>query len=315
MAHTPADGPLGLEGRHQFKAGDEWPPGTQASVFMYGSHYQGRAASSSSWIVLDRITGLHGLGDADDFRQPAEGRSGEVIYPSAARGRTMVYEGRIVGSTLQNLRLKVNALREVAAETRERIAGSITIVDPLSTSEGYGTSVRTLALDVDEVQAFGPTHLPYVWVRPFSLTVRAHDPNWVWYPVQSDLNNSAGSTQVISNQGNAPAEMQFDVFSNASTMDVTLENLTSGKKLVFEGMPIPSGDLLRVDWNNRAAVWALAANLPDYNPNTDMMPYMNLTTSDWWNALEWGLGPGNNSIKVSGTGIADWDIYWQHASY
>lgn len=308
MAHLPVDGPLGIEGRHELKGGDVLS-GSQYSVYMYGKRQSG------SHIKLDRITGLHGLGDADDFRQPAEGRTGEVVYPSAQRGRTIVYEGRIIGSTLPGLRQLTANLRRAAAETRERSEGSITSVDPAATSVGFGTSVRVTALDIDDVQAFGPTRLPYPWIRPFTMALRAHDPRWVWYPENSDLGNSAGSTQVVGNDGNAPADLQFDVFSSASTMDVTLENLTLGTKLTFVDMPIPSGDLLRVDWRNRAAVWAEAANLPDYNPNTDMMPYMDLTNSNWWNALEWGLAPGNNSIKVSGTGIADWDIYWQHTSY
>lgn len=318
MAHVPADGPLGLDGRHELKGGVEFGgPLSEYGVFMYGK----RQAFGTSYIKLDRITGLHGLGDADDFRQPAEGRTGENIYPSAQRGKTIVYEGRIVGATLPGLRQQATNLRRAAAEARERYQGSITIVDPAATTVGYATSVRVMALDIDDVQEFGPTHLPSLWVRSFSLGIRAHDPRFVWYPVAEDLSNSAGSTVVVANNGNAPADLKFDIFSaGALGMTPLIENLTTGKQLKFgtalSGLPpIPTGDLLHVDWSQRAAVKVLAADYPAYTPNVDMMPYLDLDNSDWWNALEWGLAPGNNSIKVSGTGVGDWDVYWQHTSW
>jgi hypothetical protein len=46
-----------------------------------------------------------------------------------------------------------------------------------------------------------------------------------------------------------------------------------------------------------------------------MMPFMNPLSSSWWNAMEWGLGPGNNSIKVSGTNVGTWDVLWHHTNY
>lgn len=311
MAHVPSDGPLGLEGRHEFKGGSVLGAAGEENVFMYGK----RQSVGTSYIKIDRITGLLGLGDADDFRVAAEGRSGENPYPSAQRGRTLVYDGRVIGATLPDLRELTAQFRRVAAECREQFTGSITIVDPAATTVGYGAGVRCLALDLDEVQDFGPTRLPTPWIRKFTLGVRMHDPRFVWYPIEEDLANAEGATVVVANEGYAPADLIFNVFSDGDPMDVTIENLTLGKKLVFEAMPIPAGDLLRVDWRNRAAVWAEAANLPDYNPNTDMMPYMNLDDSDWWDALQWGAAPGNNSIKVSGTSVDSWEVSWQHSSY
>lgn len=317
MSHTPIDGPLGLEGRHQFKSGDQFPPSTEASVFMYGKNQHG----SNWWIKIDRITGLHGLGDGDDFRDSAEGRVGEIVYPGAQRGKTIVYEGRIIGMTLPYLRQGANELRRVAAETRERREGSITIVDPANTGEGYANIVRCISLEMDDEQQFGPNRVPSPWQRKFTLGVRAHDPRFVWYPVASQLENGEGENIVISNDGLAHADLIFDVFSDSALgMHVTLENVTTGKLLEFGTAttgtaPIPADDLLHVNWTQRAAVWVEAANYPAYIPNVDMMPYLDKDTSDWWDAMEWGLGPGDNEITVSGVGVGTWDVYWQHTSY
>jgi hypothetical protein len=313
VAHTPSDGPLGLEGRHEFRGGAEFGgPLSEFGVFMYGK----RQAFGTSYIKIDRITGLLGLGDADDFRQAAEGRSGEIIYPSAQRGRTLVYEGRVIAPTLPELRQLVQDFRRAAAESRERYAGSITIVDPADTGQGYGTGIRTMALDLDEEQSFGPTRLPSPWIRSFSLGVRMHDPRFVWYPEQEDLANAAGATQVVANEGNAPAEVSILVRATGDPMDVVIENLTTGKMLTFVDLPMPAVNDRRlwVPFIQRAAVRPDAAE-PAFTPNSDMMPYMDLDNSDWWNALEWGLAPGNNSIKVSGTNVGTWDVFWQHTSY
>lgn len=316
MAHVPADGPLGLEGRWQFKGGDQMPSGAnnEFSVYLYGKH---RPDLGDAWIKMDRITGMHGLGDGDDFREPAEGRVGEVVYPSGQRGKSYVCEGRVVGLSLPEMRQMAADLRRAAAESRERRTGSITSVDPAATSAGYATGVRCIACDIDDEQAFGPNHLPSAWVRRFSLGLRAHDPRWIWYPQQSSLDNSSGETVVIENEGNAPASLFFDIRSEFTVMNVTLENLSLGTQLVFENLPMPDEAYTRrlwINWEQRAAVRPEAA-APAYTPNTDMMPYMDSSESTWWNALEWGLGPGENGIKVSGVGVESWDVLWHHTSY
>lgn len=321
MAHVPADGPLGIEGRHQFKGGDQMPPGAnnEYSVFMYGSHSVARAVTPNSWIKIDRITGIHALGDADDFREPAEGRVGEVVYPSAQRGKTMVYEGRVVGLTLPQMRQQAANLRRAAAETRERVTGSITSVDPADTGEGYAIDVRCIALDMDDVQAFGPSHLPSAYVRPFSLGVRAHDPRWRWNPESSSIGNANASLVTLENEGNAPAELKIDVIAGAGPLvaPITVQNLTLGVRLQFDTIEVEAGNLMRIDFRQRAIVRPEAIEIPvDYTPNVDLMPHLNLDESDWWSAMEWGLGPGDNDIRVTtASGNATWSAWWQHTSY
>lgn len=316
MAHVPADGPLGLEGRHQFKSGDQFPPGTEATVFIYGRK---RPDLGDAWIRATQITGLHGLGDADDFRENAEGREGEIPYPGAQRGNTIVYEGVVEakGHTLaglQNLRQQAAKLRRVAAESRARRLGSITIVDPLDTGDGYAQGVRCVGFSMDDSQTRSMKSV-YPWAREFTMGLRMLDARWIWYPINTQADNAAGADPVLANEGYAPADLSFDVFSSGDPLDVTLTNTTLGKSLIFEGMPIPAGDLLHIDWKQRAAVWVEAASLPDYTPNVDMMPFYNADDSDWWDAMEWGLGPGNNTVTVEGANVASWDVSWQHTSY
>lgn len=311
LGHEPSDGPLGLEGRHQFKGGEQMPPGAgnETSLFMYGRH---RPDLGDAWIKIDNIPGLHALGDADNFAEPAEGRIGDLFYPGEERGKTVIYEGRVVGQTLKDVRELGSIFRRVAAESRRQRLGSMTIVDPDNTGEGYALEqLRCTAFDMDDAQ-LRTDRAVYRWQRPFVLTVRIADPRAVWYPVAEDLGNANGATQVLTNLGNAPADLTFDVYSTGTGMDVILENLTTGYQLKFDDMPIPSGDLLRIDWGQRAAVWAEAANLPLYTPNTDMMPYLDHDLSDWWDQGVYGLGVGSNSIKVNGAGA--WDVWFQHSA-
>lgn len=320
MAHDPADGPLGLEGRHQFKSGDQMPPGAnnEASVFMYGRH---RPDLGSAWIKIDTIPGLHAGSDGDDFREAAEGRTGEIVYPSAQRGKTIVYTGRVTasGRTLAGLkaqRVQAAALRRIFAETRERVTGSITIVDPGNTGQGYATRVRGMQFEMDDEQK-RPLQALYPWQREFMLSLRAHDSRFIWYPEASSLAHAAGDTVPITNLGTAPADLVFDVRASGTPMSVTMENLTLGRRLVWTDMPMPAAAytrLLRVDWRQRAAVRPAQA-APVYAPNTDMMPYFDSFESDWWNSMEWGLGPGLNNIRVTGVNVAGWDVYYQHTAY
>lgn len=310
MAHAPIDGPLGLEGRHQFKAGD-----STSSLMMYG-----KRQPLTSYVKIDKIAGIHALGDADDFREPSLGRTGEVVYPSAQRGKTLVYEGRVIATTLPLLRQQAAILRRVAAETRERYEGSMVITDPAVGGEGYATAIRCIQLEMDDEQYLGPTRLPSPYQRKFTLGVRMHDPRWEWLPVEELLNNAFGATVTLNNEGGAHADLIFDVVSaTAITGYILLENLTTERSLRFDAVPIDrgAGDLLRVVWSQRAAVRPnTITDPPTYNPNTDMMPYLDLTTSDWWDSMEWGLVPGPNEIKVSvGGGTGSWDVWWSHTSY
>lgn len=316
MAHDPSDGPLGLEGRHQFKGGDQMPPGAnnEFSLFGYGRH---RRDLGASWIKLDKITGLHGKGDGDDWREPAEGRLGEIVYPSAQRGKTIVYEGRVCATTLKGQRQLAAQLRRFAAEASERRTGSITIVHPSDVNTGYATGVRCMSLDIDDQQVRDNRAAITPWQREFVMGLRAHDPRFVWYPEVASLDHATGATIAITNLGNAPVDLFFDVRSSGTPMSVTMENLTLGRRLVWTDMPMPAAAFTRrlwVNWEQRAAVRPAQA-APVNAPNADMMPYFDSTESDWWNSMEWGLGPGVNNVRVTGVNVAGWDVYYKHTSY
>lgn len=320
MAHVPADGPLGLEGRHELKGGDQTPPGAnnETSIFMYGP------SQSGAYVKIDEISGLHDAADADDNRENAEGRVGEVGYTSGQRGKLIVYTGRVLSTDRtdagrQAMRQTAAALRRVVEEARARRAGSLTIVDPANPSEGYASYVagaRGMQLNMEDKYDQGPNKV-IRWQRPFVLGVRLFDPRFIWYPQQSDLANAPGSTQVLANLGRAHADLWFDInFGGGGGGGViVLENLTRGTRIQFKDtLDIPADGLIRIDWTQRAIVRALAP--PAYNPNTDLTPFVDWDETDWWNSMEWGLGPGNNEIRVSGgSGISDWSVWWHHTSW
>jgi len=323
VAHTPIDGPLGLEGRHELRGGDQMPvvgdtpPDNQFGVFMYGKHQY----DEDAWIKVDQITGLHGLGDGDDFREPLQGATGEVIYPGAQRGRSIVYEGRVCGRTLPDLRQQAADLRRAAAEMRERVPGSVTIVDPDATSAGYAAVVRCLALDMDDVQEFGPNHRPTPYIREFSLGLRAHDPRYVWYPAESLEDQAEGAPVTVENEGNAHALPQIDVIASTSVFGGTfvIQNLTLGVQLSFGPIIIPDQNRIRIDFGQRAATLPdTITDPPSYTPNSDAMPYLNIDDSDWWGAMEWGLGPGENQLQLDSDGSGGpltFSVFWQHSAW
>lgn len=311
MAHEPSDGVLGLEGLHVFKGGDEYP--TQVSVEMHGYHRR----DLDSWLKIDRIVGLRGLGDADDQRDAAEGRIGEILYPGGARGKTIVYTGRIVGKTFKDMRQQQRALERVAAEARQRRAGSITVVDPAEPGQGFAYITKAMALDIDEEQIHRETRQPTPYQRTFTLGLRAHDPRAVWYPVETELAVPEGTLE-IENEGNAPAELFLDIRipAGVEVADVTVANVTTGHQLAFVGLAMPTAAYQRrlcINFTQRAAFRPEAA-APAFTPNADMMPYLDFATSDWWDSLEPGLWPGVNELSVTGD-VDDWDVEWQHTTW
>lgn len=294
MAHVAADGPLGLEGSWTFTSQE---PGATV-VNALGAHNR----ALDSWVKLDRISGIHGLGDADDHRAPRSGAIGENSYPGASRGKTVVWEGRVCGKSLQHLRQLQATMRRVFAESRQSQRIFCTTAKD---GVGYFQGGRVIQYDCDDEQQFDMRRLPTPWQRSFILAIRLDDPRWLWGAVTSVAGNADAATAVFANAGNAPADLGF-IVRGAIDATLTVENLTTGRKLVFEDLPIAGGQRLVISWSQRAAHRPTPAE-PDNNPNTDMMPYLSEADSDWWDALVPGAIPGNNSIKVTGCD-GTWDV-------
>jgi hypothetical protein len=256
-------------------------------------------------IVLDKINGIHGRADGDDNREPRRGHMGEWVYPSALRGRTITYEGRIQGLDLVSMRAKANSLRSVFASSEPE--------DPMLVSPPLARGgvawimwVKPLGLDLDDEQAFGPTRLPTGFQRTFTASVRQSDPR---YYVNGSVSIVGSSGQIISvtNLGNAPAEPWFVLTSLASSGDITLQRLDGDpRSLIIDGDTIRGGGAasLSIDFKSRV-VTAVDQPGSDYSGAVKF-------SSNWWDDQVQGLISGAQMIRVTG---AAWNLQYHHASY
>lgn len=291
-AATIAEGVLGLEGIHTFRglAMNDLTQQVPAVTYRY---------------KVTKITGLHARADSEDNREARRGHMGEFTYPSLLRGRTIVYEGKIQAQDLVAMRIASNNLRSAFASPDPE--GELTISPPGARGGvGFGTIVRPMAEEMDDVQEFGPNAMPSPFQRQFMVTVRAHDPRYyVVGPVTASA--GAGANLAITNSGNAPSEPYFTL-NGPITTDVTLHrDDVEPRSLILDKdvlTPITSGRHLIVDFNTRV-IYCPELSGSDFSGSVKY-------ASNWWDDQASGLVPGAQTIGVNG---AAWTMNYRHASY
>lgn len=284
------DGPLGLEARLRLGVGGlllneqgVWPR-----------------------TKFDSIIGLHSLPDSDDPREARQGSIGEDVYPGQARGKTITYNGRVMGRTLPELRRHAAAVRSALGDRRlERDF----IIEPHPTwgvvTWRYGA--RVLAYDADDAQDRGRTAVPTPWQREFVLTVRMSDPRFfvasgAWPFVGANDGDPANAL----NAGLAPTEPLFII--NGPIPDLLTVERTgnpSARKLVFDAVGLAAGQQLRLDFFTR--------RLTRVSDGADFTNRIVFEESDWWDEDVYGLELGNTVVEVNGG--ANWNVSWPLASW
>ena len=167
MPVAAADGALGIEARHVWN-------GLTLNDLTVWPRYR-----------LRRIRGLHDLPDSDDNREPKTEQIGEIVYPSYARGKTVTYEGEVIGKTLQELRAGSHSLRSAFGPD---IATGLNperrmVIVPHPT---YGTQQHTFQgqcrlCTVEDEQTQGPTRQLSPFIRAFVIDIRLADPRlYLW---------------------------------------------------------------------------------------------------------------------------------------
>ena len=282
-------GILGLEGIHRI--GDELDVNVQ-----------------TGWprIELDRITGLHSLPEADDNREPTYAQGGERVYPSLARGKTITYEGRVLGRDIWQLRSKTHALRLACAGGRLMETSFVVRPHPTVGGNSHRFDARVLSLEVDDEQTLGNEAMPTAYQRGFVLTVRQSDPRY--YLVGADVSSggAAGATVTLDNVGNAPALPVFVV--NGPVADELLfhrfDNFVE-RKLLYDDVGLAAGQQLRLDFNNRT--------LRRVSDDASFEHKRVFEDSNWWDAGAAGLNAGITHVTVTGGG--SWTITFSPASW
>lgn len=294
-----ADGPLGLEAKHV------WVPATGPAVVLND------LTVALPRVKVDRISGLHALPDVGDSREPRTASVGETIYPVYPQGKTITYEGRIMGRTLAEMRSLGQTLRSGFGERSSE--GIMT----LSPQAGYGSgewhySARSMAFTMDDEQTLGEETRPTPFQRNFIATVRASDPRFYWSDVLNTGSQAGGATYNMANAGNAQTDPTFTIEVN------------DGAELVIQNLSQLSA------WDNNPLVLRFGAS--DYAGTVtisfarrtvfiheadqtvhDMESKLDLYNSTWWDELEPALAPGDNNVQVSGA--TSWSAFWASASW
>jgi hypothetical protein len=259
---------------------------------------------------LNRIGGLHSRADYDDNRGNHTARPGEYLLPSMARGRTVTYEGTLLAGSLGALRDAEALMRYAYAATEGMMLVEYNPIYATAEQLVWLYFGRPTALDITDEQTAGAT-AAHPHARDFTLAIRQHDPRYYrWNPADGAGFTSAGPFTVagdyfiVTNDGTAPADPVF-VLSAPGT-NVTIHNDTAGWTMNLAGLPSLAGSTLNIDFGQRLA-WKGAFE-------ADLTGYINLATTDAWDAGKEGLAPGDNMIyAVSSAG--DWTAkfrgsYW-----
>jgi hypothetical protein len=158
---------------------------------------------------LDRISGLHSLGDSEDVRELAVGRRGEVPRRSFRRGKTVTYEGMIQALSLAELRQATTLL---AAAFDDQMAEKQMVVTP---HPDYATGsrffyARALGLEIPDEQALSAQRMTRGYERPFALSVRMSDARFYDGEGKSETLTAAnaddGPTVEVTNAGTVETE-------------------------------------------------------------------------------------------------------------
>lgn len=280
MARTIASGVPGLEVAHKLNG-------------AFGSIVMNVRTARPSRVQLTDIKGLYSLPDADDAREAHIGRRGEAIYPSARRGKTIVYIGKLQSRTQQGLRTLTAEFKKATCANRSAEM-KVQLQDP---EVPWFFNARVIDCEIDEEQTNGPTSV-WPWTRTFQLSLRLSDARvYVDNGGAAYPSNAAGSTVNVTNEGTTDTDPFFIVQCVEGTACV-IKNNTLGTKLRLAGMP--SGEI-GVNFLTREIV----------REGADASKYLDEESSDWWDEDQIGIAPGISALQVTG---AEWGVTFLHAA-
>lgn len=158
-----ANGPSGLESPHQLA----YPGGS--TIVMHN-----RQSVGLPCIHFDRMPGFRSMPEMEDLRAPRTAQVGEVAYPSVPRGKTFTVEGRLMGTTMDEVRVLEAQLKTVLVGDGLGKELTWTVLDGFN----WGALVRLLHLDIDEEWKFSPRNVWGPYQLTFIMGFRMGDPRW-----------------------------------------------------------------------------------------------------------------------------------------
>lgn len=266
-------------------------PGIEATHTWGSFVLNDRHPAAPARVLVDRITGFYSLSEADDQRMDAGSRRGEIVLPSRARGKTVVYEGRIEAKTLVAWRQTYRGM--LGAFRGRNVEGSMLINgDPDWLYYG-----RVLQLDADD----SPDDLSQTRRWPFrggfQLGLRMSDARFY---VADLVQHHSGDGAAVTNLGTTDTDPTF-LLSVSSAGDVSLYNAAIDKVLTFRD--VPTGTHTLVFGPGRRAFAAAGG--------ADLTGLVDPAASTWWDEDVPGLVPGVNTLTITGT--SSWRCDYRHA--
>lgn len=236
-------------------------------------------------VKLDKISGLFGTPDFVAQQDPMMGRIGELPRFSVKRGRTISYEGRVMGRSRVELRQLLTLMGLAFARTDERKMTVTT--NPALGGDAYTFEGRVLDYQSIESQDVGPHGPTLGWQRPFTLAIRCADPRYYALDANNETVPRGPSGHNCPNVGTAPTDPVVVLVGPYDA--ATLTNATVQGTLHFT-TPITAGQFLVVDFKHRT--------ITDEDGN-DARSHLDLVGSTWWDAGIDGLTPGDNSCFLT----------------
>lgn len=285
------DGILGLEAKVEVGGG----------VFTFND-----LEATSPRVKLTKITGLHSLPEADDYRDDRVDMPGQLIYPGQARGKTISYEGVLQASDQAALSALRQTFRAAVAERSDEVLIKH-IPNASYGSVVWGYTARVLAFDCDdEIIVDKLATIPTPYQRGFVFTVRMSDPRYRLYSSAFEDLWNADNLQIVARaEGGAPADPEIDVHTVVSGNPVTITNesvTVDGNFATLVINPTASGTL-QILFRTREIMI----------DGVDHVFDLDIAASNWWDEGVDGLAPGDNLVRVSGAGT--WDLRFDHRSW
>lgn len=278
-------------------------------------------AGAELWprVLIDEIEGWRSRPDAEDNRDPAIGRIGEIPRRGQLRGKSLTYKGRVEALSATELEGYADEFEAAFCHTETgRMVGTTHPLRPHQAAVVF--EAEPTGFDCPEELTYGPHHENRGFGRPFVLTLRMSDPRF--YALDG-VAIASGEAPVVAfsagglalpqtppvsppaiapaslpiyaapppdtvyafNAGKAPVDPLIEVDGSSPV----LEALTLGKELVLTG----AGAGTHVVDFRRRTVTTNGQDRPD-------LP--DLALSDWWDEAIHGLVPGLNEIRVAGAG-------------
>lgn len=168
MTYVAADGPPDVDAKHA------WAPASGSTPPVINNWTADPL--TYPFVLLENIAGWRSSPEADDNREPRSVGDGEIAYPGALLGKTLVYEMELRAATRESLRATVTGLLNGFGDRSG--LGTMTVT-PFTSIGGvvWQYKARVLSFDPDDLWTYNPV-VPGPWRTGATLTLRMTDPRF-----------------------------------------------------------------------------------------------------------------------------------------